>query len=621
MGACPPSRPHARRRLLLTLAVLGIMAFPLASGTPAAQSETILAPSTGALRICTDCSNYGLSDGSRYSYAILHAWDYPKIARLKNANPRIKVLVYKDASASVSYACRNGTDDAMLPAGVGYCSTNTNHPEWFLKDASGSRIEFCDYSSTWLMDVGNPDYQRAWLQNTVADAKKYGFDGVMLDDVVESMDNHLCGKGIAKYPTDADWARATSSFMAAVGPGLKSQGLLAFPNVTIKDYWTSTGLAHWDTWLSYSSGAVQEYYTKWSKSSSSWFTDDGGWHNDWSYRQAYLRRTQAAGKPYIGITYGPKSDAHSQRYARGSFLLDWDGGPSSLIYEPSDPEAQDPYNSIWTTSLGAPLGSRYQAGVAWRRNYAGGTVVVNPSTGPVTVSLGGTFAQSDGTLVSSVTVPSADAAVLVNAATTPTVAVPVNTGLPTISGAVQDGQALSASAGSWSGSPTGYAYQWLRCNSSGASCIAVLGSTSTGYRLGPADVGFAIRVRATASNSAGSAAATSAPTANITALSPTNSALPVISISRSRTSATASTGTWTGSPATFVYQWLRCGSSGGSCVAIAGAVNQSYIPSASDVGKTLRVKVTARNSGGSASAASAQTAAVKAVKRAKPAFS
>ena len=56
--------------------------------------------------------------------------------------------------------------------------------------------------------------------------------------------------------------------------------------------------------MSYSSGAVQEYYSKGSHDSGGWFTDDGGWHNDWSYRQAFFQRTQAAGKIFLGITYG-----------------------------------------------------------------------------------------------------------------------------------------------------------------------------------------------------------------------------------------------------------------------------------------------------------------------------
>ena len=51
---------------------------------------------------------------------------------------------------------------------------------------------------------------------------------------------------------------------------------------------------------------------------------------------------------------------------------------------------------------------------------------------------------------------------------------PVNTGLPAISGSAVVGQLLSASAGVWSGNPTGYAYEWRRCDTAGAACTAIL---------------------------------------------------------------------------------------------------------------------------------------------------
>jgi len=47
---------------------------------------------------------------------------------------------------------------------------------------------------------------------------------------------------------------------------------------------------------------------------------------------------------------------------------------------------------------------------------------------------------------------------------------PANTTPPAVSGSAQSGQALTASPGSWSGSPTSYAYQWQRCDSAGAAC-------------------------------------------------------------------------------------------------------------------------------------------------------
>jgi subtilisin family serine protease len=93
---------------------------------------------------------------------------------------------------------------------------------------------------------------------------------------------------------------------------------------------------------------------------------------------------------------------------------------------------------------------------------------------------------------------------------------PANTVPPAISGTAQDGQALTASTGSWSGSPTSYAYQWQRCDSAGGTCAAIAGATSSGYGVQTADVGSTLRVSVTASSSAGSASAASSPTAVVT---------------------------------------------------------------------------------------------------------
>jgi hypothetical protein len=100
-------------------------------------------------------------------------------------------------------------------------------------------------------------------------------------------------------------------------------------------------------------------------------------------------------------------------------------------------------------------------------------------------------------------------------ATTTTSSVPPsNTASPTISGTPQQGQTLTAAPGSWSGTaPLRYAYQWKRCDTAGASCAAISAATSTAYLLTSADVGSTIRVSVTASNSVGSATASSAPTA------------------------------------------------------------------------------------------------------------
>jgi hypothetical protein len=93
---------------------------------------------------------------------------------------------------------------------------------------------------------------------------------------------------------------------------------------------------------------------------------------------------------------------------------------------------------------------------------------------------------------------------------------------------------------------------------------------------------------------------------------PVNSTAPSISGTTAEGSTlTAATGAWTSAaPPTYAYQWRRCNSAGASCTNIVGAAAQSYKLTAADVGYTLRVVVTARNSAGSTAATSAATAVV-----------
>jgi hypothetical protein len=79
-----------------------------------------------------------------------------------------------------------------------------------------------------------------------------------------------------------------------------------------------------------------------------------------------------------------------------------------------------------------------------------------------------------------------------------------NTSVPTVSGTPQQGQTLTATTGSWSGStPITYSYQWQRCTSSGSSCTTITGATGASYVPLAGDVGSTIRVRVTATNSVG----------------------------------------------------------------------------------------------------------------------
>ena len=79
---------------------------------------------------------------------------------------------------------------------------------------------------------------------------------------------------------------------------------------------------------------------------------------------------------------------------------------------------------------------------------------------------------------------------------------PVNTVLPNVTGVAIVGDILTTDDGSWTGSPTSYAYQWKR----GATNI---GTNANTYTLVNADAGQSITCVVTATNATGSTPATS----------------------------------------------------------------------------------------------------------------
>lgn len=89
-------------------------------------------------------------------------------------------------------------------------------------------------------------------------------------------------------------------------------------------------------------------------------------------------------------------------------------------------------------------------------------------------------------------------------------AAPVNSVLPAISGVAQVGQVLTAYPGAWSAAPS-FAYQWKKGG------VNIAGGINPTYTPVVGDVGSAITVAVTGSNTAGSASATSSATPNVIA--------------------------------------------------------------------------------------------------------
>ena len=185
---------------------------------------------------------------------------------------------------------------------------------------------------------------------------------------------------------------------------------------------------------------------------------------------------------------------------------------------------------------------------------------------------------------------------------------------PSIEGNLTSGDTLTAQTGTWvSSEAISYAYQWQKCDEEGEECANISGATSSTYKLVEGDIDSTLRVVVTGENTLGTASMISEQTEIVgTAGPPANTDRPAIEGSAEQgEQLVADNGTWSGSrPLSYYYRWERCNSAGESCTAIEGATKPSYTVVSGDVGSTLRVKVTATNSLGSAGAVSIQTIVV-----------
>ena len=187
---------------------------------------------------------------------------------------------------------------------------------------------------------------------------------------------------------------------------------------------------------------------------------------------------------------------------------------------------------------------------------------------------------------------------------------PTNTGRPAIAGAATEGQLLTASSGSWSGTPPiEFAYRWQRCRKQGDHCSGIGGATGQTYTLTAQDVARTIRVEVTATNSGGAATATSDPTGVVAAAPPRNSSPPTVRGAFIEGSIlTVDRGSWSSAThISFSYAWQRCSAQGTSCFTLPKETNTTYLLRPDDIAHTLRASVTAQNGSGSIVAVSSQT--------------
>ena len=344
-------------------------------------------------------------------------------------NPTAKVLLYQSAFTSVQ---RNMGDAGLnLPPNEDDtgCSTYagaSHHPSWFVHDSGGGELvtwSFANHRSTnirHLMDVGNPGYQQDCANQIIGTVRKYGFDGVFLDDNgwwgFYRWYDSLTGKQVwgslraqngytvTPYPDDCvtihlcSWMKALVSFNSYVAPRVRQararsgQHLLVFANTGAAlpggDYRAVIGPLD---------GFMEESWT------------DGGLglaqqSNFWALKAAVAAWGAANGKYEMFHSW---NDTESGNTLGLAAMLLFAGGRASYSTSNVDYSGHDSWYPEYDTAekLGPPIAGvatsatfsdcRSTPGVYYERRFRYGLVVVNPcSTTIGNVSLGGLYSGS-----------------------------------------------------------------------------------------------------------------------------------------------------------------------------------------------------------------------------------
>jgi hypothetical protein len=188
------------------------------------------------------------------------------------------------------------------------------------------------------------------------------------------------------------------------------------------------------------------------------------------------------------------------------------------------------------------------------------------------------------------------------------VGAPFNTVAPTTSGTVKIGSTQTAANGTWSNTPTTYAYQWQK-SADGISWIDLSGATNSTYVPTFDIANLQVRVNVSAGNAVDTATVSSAVISGF--VPPQATVIPAISGTKTvGQTLTTDAGTWPSTSSGYVYQWQKSADSGVTWTNISGATATTYVLVAADAGYQIRSQVSLTANAGSSSAYSLPTVGI-----------
>ncbi|MEV8439605.1 putative glycoside hydrolase family 15 protein [Actinosynnema sp. NPDC051121] len=349
-----------------------------------------------------------------YSLVVLNATETAALRKLKQLNPKVKVLVYKDFASVRNYpgAVDGNVDAPLLPTGIGYFKAQRESPQWFAVDTHSHRIEWQAYPKHWQMTVWDPAYQKAWSDAVTAEVVREGWDGVLADNDFSSL--RYYSPAVLKGTADAAESdrlirEGMDTFLTTAGDTLHKAGKMLIPNVSESHLTAGRWAAH-----SRYDGAMEENFGLRDTGTGELLTFKG---NEWKE----LRSQAALGETWLLLITHTKG-AREERvgYATAALLASpytcWSGATT-----------KDYRNPDWSRYQEADLGeatetaNRLPSGV-WDRRFTGGYVAVNPTGKAARVTPPPGLVNVDGgtAVPAALELAAGDAVVLVTPSSTPT---------------------------------------------------------------------------------------------------------------------------------------------------------------------------------------------------------
>lgn len=338
-------------------------------------------------------------------YIVMEPWEYRHIPEMKKRNPRLKVLMYKNLSATR----KDSHESGMYSTGVSYAEANRNG--WLQRDDSGRPIEWSDWPDLFPADVADRGYQQRWLKNVRRDLARGRWDGVMLDDALTRLSHSTVGNHTADgYRTDAAMRKATGSFLARVGPALKRDGHRVFPNLTDFGHDTWRGVV--SSWRRFITGWQNEFFVKWGHDRDAPLFDV---QDDWQWKHEMAGWAAKRRVPLLAITYSNRNDRRTQVYHRATWLLSWNGRTGASMFTPAEDHVNHNVR-LASVYVGKPAeAEKVSARGIHTRRYRDGMVLVNPTRRSATVDAGPGYRRVDGPRVRHVRLPPHTGALLTRA--------------------------------------------------------------------------------------------------------------------------------------------------------------------------------------------------------------